>query len=166
MIQRAARTPGNATGTTCVRTATRTAYATMRASTCTILAHSRASAGRAVPGNDDIRCECAKDRQGAARGAGYPRWMHHQPVALVTGANKGIGYAIARELAARGFTVLVGARDRARGEAAAAQIAGARAIALDVTRADSIAAAAAWIQRELGRLDVLVNNAAIARVST
>src|SRR5262245_15362199 len=89
--------------------------------------------------------------------------MHGNKVALVTGANKGIGHAIASELAARGFTVLVGARDAARGEAAAKRIDGdARAIALDVTRADSIAEAASRIRRELGRLDVLVNNAAIA----
>lgn len=89
--------------------------------------------------------------------------MHTHKVALVTGANKGIGYAIASELAARGLTVLVGARDAARGEAAAKRIGGdARAIALDVTDAASIAAAAARIRRELGRLDVLVNNAAIA----
>src|SRR6187402_3534965 len=89
--------------------------------------------------------------------------MHENRVALVTGANKGIGHAIASELSARGFTVLVGARDAARGEAAAKRIAGdARAIELDVTRADSIAAAATRIRRELGRLDVLVNNAGIA----
>jgi NAD(P)-dependent dehydrogenase (short-subunit alcohol dehydrogenase family) len=89
--------------------------------------------------------------------------MHENNVALVTGANKGIGYAIASELAARGFTVLVGARDASRGQASARRIAGdARPIALDVTRADSIGAAAAQIGRELGRLDVLVNNAAIA----
>ena len=88
--------------------------------------------------------------------------MHENKVALITGANKGIGHAIASELAARGFTVLVGARDAARGEAAARRIAGdACPIALDVTRADSIAAAAARIRRELGRLDVLVNNAGI-----
>ena len=90
--------------------------------------------------------------------------MHDKPVALVTGANKGIGHEIAKELAARGYAVLVGARDLALGEAAAKQITGdARAIALDVTSADSIAAAAAWIRREVGRLDVLVNNAGIAR---
>lgn len=90
--------------------------------------------------------------------------MHENKVALITGANKGIGHAIASELAARGFTVLVGARDAARGDAAAKRIAGyARALALDVTRADSIAAAAERIRRELGRLDVLVNNAAIAK---
>lgn len=89
--------------------------------------------------------------------------MQHEKVALITGANKGIGHAIASELAARGFTALVGARDAARGEAAARRIVGdARAITLDVTRADSIAAAEAQIRRELGRLDVLVNNAAIA----
>jgi len=90
--------------------------------------------------------------------------MHQNKVALVTGANKGIGHAIASELAARGFTVLVGARDASRGEAGAKRIAGdARPIALDVTRTDSIAAAAARIRRDFGRLDVLVNNAAIAR---
>jgi len=89
--------------------------------------------------------------------------MHEKKVALITGANKGIGHAIACELAARGFTVLVGARDASRGQAAARRIAGdARPIALDVTRADSIAAAAARIRREFARLDVLINNAAIA----
>jgi len=88
--------------------------------------------------------------------------MHDKPVALVTGANKGIGHEIARQLAAHGVTVVIGARDVALGEAAAAAIRGARAIALDVTSADSIAAAAARIRRELGRLDVLVNNAGIA----
>lgn len=89
--------------------------------------------------------------------------MHEKKVALVTGANKGIGHAIARALAARGLTVLVGARDAARGEGAAQRIAGdARVCLLDVTRADSIAAAVSRIQREFGRLDVLVNNAGIA----
>jgi NAD(P)-dependent dehydrogenase (short-subunit alcohol dehydrogenase family) len=93
--------------------------------------------------------------------------MHENKVALVTGANKGIGHAIASALAARGLTVLVGARDAARGEAAAQRIAGdARACPLDVTRADSIAAAVSRIQREFGRLDVLVNNAGIATFGT
>ena len=90
--------------------------------------------------------------------------MHENKVALVTGANKGIGHAIASELAARGFTVLIGARDASRGEAAARRIVGdAHPITLDVTHADSIAAAAARIRREFGRLDVLINNAGIAR---
>jgi NAD(P)-dependent dehydrogenase (short-subunit alcohol dehydrogenase family) len=89
--------------------------------------------------------------------------MHENKVALVTGANKGIGFAIASELAARGVTVLVGGRDAERCEAAAQRIGGnARALALDVTSADSIALAALRIRRELGRLDVLVNNAGIA----
>jgi NAD(P)-dependent dehydrogenase (short-subunit alcohol dehydrogenase family) len=93
--------------------------------------------------------------------------MHENKVALVTGANKGIGYAIASALAARGFTVLVGARDAGRGEAAARGIAGdARFCPLDVTRADSIAAAVSRVQREHGRLDVLVNNAGIATFGT
>jgi NAD(P)-dependent dehydrogenase (short-subunit alcohol dehydrogenase family) len=106
----------------------------------------------------------AKNRQGGGRAGRYHRPMHEQPVALVTGANRGIGLEIATQLAARGLTVLVGSRDLARGEAAAGRIAGdARAIALDVTDADSIAAAAAQIRRTLGRLDVLVNNAGIAR---
>jgi len=90
--------------------------------------------------------------------------MHQNKVALVTGANKGIGYAIASELAARGFTVLVGARDASRGEAAAKRIAGdARSIALDVTSVDSIGEAAERIRLDFRRLDVLVNNAGIAR---
>jgi NAD(P)-dependent dehydrogenase (short-subunit alcohol dehydrogenase family) len=89
--------------------------------------------------------------------------MHHQRVALITGANKGIGLQIAKELAARGFAVLLGSRQLARGEAAAKTIAGdARALELDVTDARSIAAAAQRVRAELGRLDVLVNNAGIA----
>ncbi|HEY1447759.1 MAG TPA: SDR family NAD(P)-dependent oxidoreductase, partial [Caulobacteraceae bacterium] len=92
--------------------------------------------------------------------------MQDKPVALVTGANQGIGLQIAKDLAAENLTVLVGSRDLARGEAAAKTIVGdARAIQLDVTDQASIAAAAARIRRELGRLDVLVNNAAISNTS-
>ena len=105
----------------------------------------------------------AKNHQGSPRGDRYDGDMHENQVALVTGANKGIGRQIATELVARGYTVLIGTRNLARGEAAARSLAGdARAIAIDVTNADSIAAAAARIARELGRLDVLVNNAGIA----
>jgi NAD(P)-dependent dehydrogenase (short-subunit alcohol dehydrogenase family) len=92
--------------------------------------------------------------------------MHDKLVALVSGANKGIGHEIAKQLAARGYTVLIGARNLALGEAAAMQMAGdVRALALDVTNADSIVAAAARIRNELGRLDVLVNNAGVTHCS-
>ena len=86
-------------------------------------------------------------------------------VALITGANKGIGFEVARVLAARGVTVLLGARDRTRGEAAVAKLRdqklSARFVELDVTSADGIASAAKGIESELGRLDILINNAGI-----
>jgi NAD(P)-dependent dehydrogenase (short-subunit alcohol dehydrogenase family) len=91
--------------------------------------------------------------------------MSERQVALVTGANKGIGLEIARELGARGMTVRVGARDAGRGEAAAAELRGggadAQPLLLDVTDAGSISAAAQQIAERWGRLDVLVNNAGI-----
>ncbi len=91
---------------------------------------------------------------------------HDKQVALITGANQGIGLQIAKELAGRGFTVLVGSRNLERGEAAAKTIDGdARAVQLDVTDEASIAAAAERIRKEFGRLDVLVNNAAISNTS-
>jgi NAD(P)-dependent dehydrogenase (short-subunit alcohol dehydrogenase family) len=87
-----------------------------------------------------------------------------QRVAVVTGANKGIGFAIARGLLEQGIAVYLGARDAARGDRAAAALAGvgpgARFVQLDVTDAASIAAAADRIDREEGVLDILVNNAA------
>ena len=80
-------------------------------------------------------------------------------IALVTGANKGIGKEIARQLAAEGLTVYVGSRDAGRGERAAGEIGGdARPLQLDVTDAASIAAAA----KQVGALDILVNNAGIS----
>ncbi|WP_437296631.1 SDR family NAD(P)-dependent oxidoreductase [Sorangium sp. So ce426] len=89
--------------------------------------------------------------------------MQDNHVALVTGANQGIGLQIAKELAAKNFTVMVGSRDFVRGVEAAKTIDGdARALQLDVTDRASIAAAARRIREELGRLDVLVNNAAIS----
>src|ERR1700733_2794640 len=89
--------------------------------------------------------------------------MQDKPVALITGANQGIGLQIASDLVTHGFTVLVGSRNLARGEAAAQTIAGdARALQLDVTDQVSIRAAAERIRREFGRLDVLIQNAAIS----
>ena len=91
--------------------------------------------------------------------------MQDKPVALVTGANKGIGLQIAKDLAGHGFTVLVGSRNLEHGEVAAKSIgADARALQFDVTNRASIAAAAERIRNELGRLDVLVNNAAISHL--
>jgi NAD(P)-dependent dehydrogenase (short-subunit alcohol dehydrogenase family) len=92
--------------------------------------------------------------------------MPDKSVALVTGANQGIGLQIAKDLAANGFTVLVGSRNLERGEAAAREVgAGAHALQLDVTDQTSIAAAAERVRNEFGRLDVLVNNAAISNTS-
>ena len=92
--------------------------------------------------------------------------MQNNPVALVTGANKGIALEIARGLTANGFTVLVGSRHFANGVTAAKSIgAQAHALQLDVTDQASIAAAADRIKSEFGRLDVLVNNAGISHAA-
>ncbi|MFM9977396.1 MAG: SDR family NAD(P)-dependent oxidoreductase [Sphingomonadaceae bacterium] len=88
---------------------------------------------------------------------------HGRRIALITGANQGIGLQIAKELANNDFTVLVGSRDLERGEIAASAVNGdAHAVQLDVTDAASIAAAASRIRNAHGRLDVLINNAAIS----
>jgi len=88
-------------------------------------------------------------------------------IALVTGANRGIGLETARQLGRQGVTVLVGARDAARGELAASALRAegidARAVPLDVTDPESITAAARTVEQDFGRLDILVNNAAVLR---
>jgi NAD(P)-dependent dehydrogenase (short-subunit alcohol dehydrogenase family) len=90
-------------------------------------------------------------------------------IALITGANKGIGFETARQLGDRGMTVLVGARDGERGREAAQVLIkdgiDARFVRLDVTDAGSVQAAAEWVDAEFGRLDVLINNAGTATVS-
>ncbi|GAA3433946.1 SDR family oxidoreductase [Kutzneria kofuensis] len=87
-------------------------------------------------------------------------------MALVTGANKGIGREIARGLGQVGFTVLASARDRRRGAQTVAELADdgldVRFLQLDVTEEPSVFAAADRVEAEFGRLDVLVNNAGIA----
>ena len=87
------------------------------------------------------------------------------PVALVTGANKGIGLEIARQLGKRGFTIYVGARNPALGEAAAAKLRSenldARSLLLDLNQPSTSQAAVRTIKKDFQHLDVLVNNAAI-----
>jgi NAD(P)-dependent dehydrogenase (short-subunit alcohol dehydrogenase family) len=92
--------------------------------------------------------------------------MSETKIALVTGANKGIGYAIATGLGALGYRVGVGARDEARlvtavGKLRAAGV-DAFGVPLDVTSRRSVTEAAELVEREVGRLDVLVNNAGVA----
>jgi NAD(P)-dependent dehydrogenase (short-subunit alcohol dehydrogenase family) len=86
-------------------------------------------------------------------------------IALVTGANRGIGLEIVRQLARRGMTAVLAARSLAKGKAAAASLSAegieAPLIALDVTDGDSVQAAVADILARFGRIDVLVNNAGI-----
>jgi len=88
-------------------------------------------------------------------------------IALVTGANKGIGWEIARGLARDGITVLLGARDDSRGEAAAKSLRDegldTHFLRVDVTDPAVVAAAARSIEATYGRLDILVNNAGVSR---
>jgi NAD(P)-dependent dehydrogenase (short-subunit alcohol dehydrogenase family) len=85
-------------------------------------------------------------------------------VALVTGGNRGIGREVARQLCGSGWTVIIGSRDRVLGERAAADAdPGGRAYVcqLDVADPRSVAGAAEWADGEFGRVDVVINNAAI-----
>jgi NAD(P)-dependent dehydrogenase (short-subunit alcohol dehydrogenase family) len=89
---------------------------------------------------------------------------HAKPVALITGANKGLGLEIARQLGQKGTAVVLGARQgKAEAPAAALRAEGldARAVELDVTNAADIAALPAFFENNFGRLDILVNNAGV-----
>src|SRR5262245_51953891 len=89
-----------------------------------------------------------------------------ETIALVTGANKGIGKEISRQLGAKQILVLMGARDRERGEKAVADLRGeglnVEFIQIDVTSQQSVDDVVAGIERGYGRLDILVNNAGVA----
>jgi NAD(P)-dependent dehydrogenase (short-subunit alcohol dehydrogenase family) len=91
--------------------------------------------------------------------------MVNDRVALITGANKGIGFETARQLGKQGIIILLGSRDKQRGECAAATLRAeridARLALLDVTDQSTIDAVAGNIEREFGKLDILVNNAGI-----
>lgn len=87
-----------------------------------------------------------------------------RPVAVVTGANRGIGLEVCRQLASLGYAVVLGSRDLAKGQAATDSIDDSELVVatpLDVTDDASIRSAAAWVRDRLGRCDVLINNAAI-----
>jgi NAD(P)-dependent dehydrogenase (short-subunit alcohol dehydrogenase family) len=96
----------------------------------------------------------------------YDTWPMADTVALVTGANKGLGREISRQLATKGVLVLMGARDRERGERAVAELRSqglsVELMQIDVTSDASVNEAAAEIESQHGRLDILVNNAGIA----
>jgi NAD(P)-dependent dehydrogenase (short-subunit alcohol dehydrogenase family) len=89
-----------------------------------------------------------------------------QKIALITGANKGIGFEIARQLGAKGIIVLIGVRDQARGDEAARRLQSegidASTVHLDVTEQTTIDSAACFIDETYGKLDMLVNNAGIS----
>ncbi|WP_068621341.1 SDR family oxidoreductase [Paenibacillus tuaregi] len=91
--------------------------------------------------------------------------MTNKKVALVTGANKGIGYEIAKQLGEQGITVLVAARTQATADEVASELRGkgldAVGVELEVTNSKHIAALTGWIGDTYGRLDILVNNAGI-----
>ena len=91
--------------------------------------------------------------------------MSTKKIALITGANKGIGLETARQLGQQGITVLAGARDETKARRAAEELSkaglDAHGIVIDVNDVDSIQKAADRIERDYGRLDILVNNAGV-----
>ncbi|PKN24019.1 MAG: short-chain dehydrogenase [Deltaproteobacteria bacterium HGW-Deltaproteobacteria-22] len=92
--------------------------------------------------------------------------MKDHAVALITGANKGLGFEIARQLGRQGLCVVLGARDLEKGDAAASVLRSegcdAHAVQLDVAREQDVQALPAFFTGKFGRLDVLVNNAGVA----
>src|SRR6266851_9030226 len=116
------------------------------------------SCGRASPRWFSRRFVVRKQQQ---RG----RPMDGKKVALVTGANKGIGFEISRQLGRRGFTVVLAGRDAKKVADAAARLQteglDAHGVVLDVANPTSAQAAAKWLDQHYGRLDVLVNNAGV-----
>ena len=85
--------------------------------------------------------------------------VQENKVALVTGANQGVGFQIAKALAQNGYIVFVGSRNLQNGVAAAEKIGGkSQAIQIDVTDKNSVEHAAAKVQQEFGKLDLLVND--------
>ncbi|MGW4369382.1 SDR family NAD(P)-dependent oxidoreductase [Nocardia takedensis] len=91
--------------------------------------------------------------------------MSARRVAVISGANRGIGKETARQLAGRGVTVLLGSRDVERGLRAARELSAQRIsvvpVQLDVTELDSVRALASLVERDYGHLDILVNNAGV-----
>lgn len=89
--------------------------------------------------------------------------LGQRPVAVVTGANRGIGFELCRQLADDGYVVALGSRDAGRGQTAVRQLAreDVHAVQLDVDDDASVEAAAAWVAEQFGHCDVLINNAAI-----
>jgi NAD(P)-dependent dehydrogenase (short-subunit alcohol dehydrogenase family) len=107
-----------------------------------------------------------QSRRPAMHRPGLSEMNYDQPVALVTGANQDIGLQIEKDVAGHGFTVLVGSRNHERGEVAASEVgSNAHVLQLDVTDAASIGAAAKRVREEFGRLDVLIQNAAISNTN-
>lgn len=91
-------------------------------------------------------------------------------VALVTGANRGLGTEIARQLATLGMTVIAGARDEGKAKEAAERLRAenldVQPLKLDVTNAEDVANAVGFISKQFGRLDILVNNAGVGEKNT
>src|SRR5260370_33217956 len=97
---------------------------------------------------------------------GVTAMLDFQKIALITGANKGIGFEIARQLGAKGIIVLIGVRDQARGDEAARRLQSegieASAVHLDVTEQPTIEQTPRFIAEPSGKLDILSNNAGIS----